>query len=296
MPRVSGPTISRWRLSNELSHLRVKSGRSYLDAAERLGCSESKIRKLEAGEVGVARAELDSLLDLYKVDDDDLRNLLHDLQKIGKQRGWWVPLGSMPKQYTSFVGLESEAHRVRMFEPLIVPGLLQTESYASALDAMCTFSTPSEQKRAVQIRIARQEKFWADEADTDRSRLWVIVDEAALRRPAGKDPSVMRGQLMRLLELSDRFIFQVVPFEAGTYPGMVGSFTIFDFEEDIHSPVVYADGQAGIAYLEKSADVERANLAFGHMAAVALSPAQSARKVMAILSEMAKKQGGENES
>jgi hypothetical protein len=59
--------------------------------------------------------------------------------------------------------------------------------------------------------------------------------------------------------------------------------------------VVYTDGQAGIAYLEKPEDVERAGRAFNHMAAMALSPAQSGKKILAILSEMAKQQGGEYE-
>jgi hypothetical protein len=146
----------------------------------------------------------------------------------------------------------------------------------------------------VAIRLARQEAFW--KGNTDPSRLWVIIDEAALRRPVGKQPDVMRSQLMRLLELGERCILQVVPFDAGSYPGTIGPFTIFDFEEDVHSPVVYTDGQAGITYLEKSADVERANVAFGHIAAIALSPAESAKKILAIVSEMATTQGGEHDT
>ncbi len=293
MPRVTGPTIARWRLGKELKQLREAAGRSFTDASDRLDCSESKIRKIEAAEVGVVKAELDALLDLYKVDDEDMKILLHELQKLGKQRGWWAPLGSIPKQYSSFVALESDAQRIRTFEAMVIPGLLQTEEYANALDAMSTFESPAERERAVEIRMRRQDAFWKDRGDP--SRLWVIVDEAALRRPAGRKPEVMRGQLMRLLELSDRCIFQIVPFEVGTYPGTVGSFTIFDFAENVHSPVVSTFSQAGIAYLEKSADVDRANLAFGHMAAVALSPSQSAKKILAILSEMAKTQGGEHE-
>lgn len=296
MPRVTGPTISRWRLSKELKRLREDAGRTFDDAADLLGCSPSKIRKIEAGEVGIVKTELDALLDLYKVDDEDLATLLRELQRLGKQRGWWAPLGSLPKQYNAFVGLESEAQRIRQFEPLVMPGLLQTEAYASALDAMCTFATADEQERAVKIRMARQEQFWAQGSDDDRSRLWVIVDEAALRRPVGGNASIMRGQLLRVLELAERCIFQVVPFSAGSYPGTMGPFTIFDFDEDVHSPVVYTDGHAGIALLETESDVDRANRAFAHMAAVALSPTESARKVVAIASEMATQQGGENES
>jgi transcriptional regulator with XRE-family HTH domain len=293
MPRVTGPTIARWRIGRELKQLREVAERSFDDAADRLGCSPSKIRKIESAEVGVVRAELDSLLDFYKVDDEDMRALMHELQRIGKQRGWWVPLGSMPKQYTFFVALESDAQRIRTFEPMVIPGLLQTEEYCSALDGMSTFGTPEDVRRTVQIRMARQEAFWRQRGDP--SRLWVIIDEAALRRAPGRRPGVMRGQLMRLLELSDRCIFQIVPFEVGLYPGTMGPFTIFDFPEKVHSPVVYTDGQAGISYMEKLGDIERASTAFGHMAAMALSPSLSAKKILAILSEMAKTKGGEDE-
>src|SRR6266581_2920613 len=82
MPRPIGPTIPRWQLGEE-----AKITQS--TAADTLGCSLSKIQKIEAGDVGIVRAELAALLDLYHVTDQHMRDQLLELQKLGKQRGWW---------------------------------------------------------------------------------------------------------------------------------------------------------------------------------------------------------------
>src|SRR5690606_36090498 len=148
------------------------------------------------------------------------------------------------------------------FEPLVIPGLLQTEEYARAIDSMHTLATPSVREHMVKIQMARQEIFWRNEADP--TRLWVILDEAALHRQVGS-PAIMRTQLMHLLERMSQCTFQVVPFSAGGYPGSLGALTIFDFEEHIHSPVAYVDGHADIFYLETAKELDRVNLAFGHI-------------------------------
>ena len=127
MPRVTGPTIARWRLGKELRRLREARELTYEDAGRHLDCSPSKIRKIEAAEVGMKRSELKDLLELYKVEDQQLIDLMYEMQRLGKQRGWWVPLGQMPKQTAHFLSLESDARRIRTFVPLMVPGLLQTE-------------------------------------------------------------------------------------------------------------------------------------------------------------------------
>ena len=86
----------------------------------------------------------------------------------------------------------------------------------------------------------------------------------------------MREQLDHLVELGKTMHIQVVPFEHGAYPGTHGSFVIFEFPEDLHSPVVYVEGQAGNLYLEKGIDIRRCNLTFDHLVGAALSRPKSA--------------------
>ncbi|WFE29441.1 helix-turn-helix transcriptional regulator [Solwaraspora sp. WMMD791] len=280
VPKVVGPTIPRWQLGEELTRLRRAANLTEADVADKLGCSESKIKKVEAGYVGTNRAELLVMLDMYGVTDEAARNDMIELQKRGKERGWWSKFGMVPQQFATFLSLESSATSIRVFEPLMVHGLLQTEDYTRAIVSTHTPGlTPDEIERQVQIRRARQERIFADPPQT-----WIILDEAVLHRRVG-GTDAMRAQLTHILDTvkANRWLtLQVVPYSHGSYPGELGAFTIFDFEEDIHSPVVYVEGQAGGLYLERDADLRRCNLAYNHITAAALSPPESAKLITAL--------------
>lgn len=272
MPAVTGPTIPRWRLGEQLSDLRKRAGKEPIDAAKEIGASESKIRKIEAGDVPMKLSDLRVLLDFYEVTDDGVRADLLNLQKLGNQRGWWAGMGTVTSSYSTFLGLESAATRISVFEPLMIHGLLQTEDYARAIDKIAPNSTPEFVDRQVQIRMGRQKNVW--ESD-DPPVMEFILDEAALRRPVGGH-GVMKAQLRHLLELRDRCQLQVIPLRGGAHLGLLGALTIFEFPERLHSPVPYVEGQAGNLYLEKSPDLARANLTYNRLTAAALSPADSA--------------------
>ena len=275
MPRPIGPTIPRWQLGEQLSALRDRARMPQSQIADRLGCSISKIQKIEAGEVGVVRAELEAMLATYEVTDQQLRVELLALQKLGKQRGWWSKFGAVPTPFATFLGIESAATKIRAYEPMVIHGLLQTEEYARAIAGTVALLPDDDQReRQVRIRMERQENVLSD----DPPEVWVILDEAALRREIG-GPDVMASQLRHLLALPPWITVQVVPFGNGGYPGTRGAMTIFEFDERLHSPVVYVECQAGNLYLEKEDDLRRCNLAYNHMTASALSKQESARMI-----------------
>lgn len=280
MPKVVGPTIPRWQLGEEIGRLRRAADVTEAEVADKLGCSESKIRKVEAGYVGVNRAELLVMLDMFGVKDDHVRDALIELQKRGKERGWWSKFGMVPQQYATFLGLESSAKTIRIFEPLTVHGLFQTEAYARAIASTHTPGiATAEVERQVQIKLARQQRVLADPPE-----LWLMLDEAALHRLVG-GAEVMKAQLKHLVDLSksaEWLTLQVVPYSHGGYPGQFGAFTMFEFEEEVHSPVVYVEGQAGSLYLEREADLRRCTLTYTHMTAAALSPPESAKLIAAV--------------
>jgi transcriptional regulator with XRE-family HTH domain len=271
MPKPIGPTIPRWQLGEQLNRWRLAAKMSLADPAGRLGCSHSKIQKIEQGEVGAKRVELEALLDLYGITDEAMRAQALELQRLGSQRGWWSKYGAIPAPFSNFLGLESAATRIRIFEPLMIHGLFQIESYAQALsEAVGPGLAEAEVDRQVQIRMERQQRTLTDMP----AEIWLMLDEAALRRPIG-GRAVMAHQIRHLIKQPRSITIQVVPFANGGYPGVAGAVTIFDLPEELHTAVGYVESQAGNLYLEKSEDLGRTEAVYRHISAAALSKQQS---------------------
>src|SRR5258708_18073323 len=118
----------------------------------------------------------------------------------------------------------------------MVRGLLQTEDYARALIGGGPMELDAEEvERRVEVRMTRQQALGRD----DRPQLWVILDEAAIRRTVG-GAAVMRGQLESLAKAAElgRTTVQVVPFGAGAHPRQLGPFVILRFPETADPDVV----------------------------------------------------------
>ena len=133
--------------------------------------------------------------------------------------------------------LESAAAVIRTYEGQLVPGLLQIEEYTRAVIHGAQLDESAEEvERRVALRMARQGLLERAHAP----RLWAVVDEAALRRPVG-GPKVMHAQIEWLIEASrlPRVTVQILPFNAGAHPAMVGGFSILS-----SSPAVWAGGSA----------------------------------------------------
>ena len=285
MPRASGPTIARWQLGHQLKTLREAAKITQLQIAEVLGCSESKIYKIEAGDVGINRGDLLVMLSRYGVPEDDpSASTALDLQKQGKQRGWWSKYGTLPINYAMYVGLEGAATEVKNFELAVVPGLLQTRAYATAIMNANWPDDPNEVERRVELRMERQACLTEDPP----LKFWAVVDEGVIRRRTGDD-EVMVAQLKHLLTLSHRpnITIQVLPFSEGWHPGTTGSFSILEFPEGVHSPVAYVVSQAGDVYLERDDDMRRVTLTYTHLQTAALSQAKSRDLIAAVAGQPA---------
>jgi transcriptional regulator with XRE-family HTH domain len=281
MPKPIGPTIPRWQLGEQLARLRDDAELSQAQIADRLDCSVSKIQKIEAGDVGIVRAELMVMLDAYGVAADArMREELLELQSLGKQRGWWSKFGPMPTPFATFLGLESAATAIRVFEPLMVYGLLQTPDYARAIAETSNATGFYDTEREVRIRLERQKRVLTE----DPPDIQVIFDEAVLRRHVG-DGQVMATQLRNLACLPDHIVLRVVPFASGGYAGVLGALTIFDFPTRLHTPVAYVETQAGNLYMEKEDDLRRCSLTYSQMSKVALSAVDSAALIAKVADE-----------
>ena len=229
-------------------------------------------------------AYLCQLLELYGVTGAE-RDGLIQLTREARQPGWWHSFRDvLPNPYEVYIGLEAGAASIRNFEPIVVPGLLQTEDYARA-----TFRNGpreldvDEVQRRVEVRLARQEILARD----DRPRLWAVIDEAVIHRAVG-GVSVMRRQLRHLAESAQqgRTTIQVVPYRAGAHAGTTGPFVILDFPEPTDPAVVYVETLAGDIYLEERSDVNRYTLAFDRLLAAALHPDDSMQLIERLASTL----------
>ncbi len=285
MPRASGPTISRWQLGSQLKSMRETAKITQLQIAEVLGCSESKIYKIEAGDVGINRGDLLVMLDRYHIKEEDPKyETALELQKQGKQRGWWAQHGALPNNYAMYVGLEGAATEVKNFELAVIPGLLQIEDYARAIESAAFADQPTEAERRVELRMARQ----ACLIDDPPLTFWAVVDESVLHRRTGGDET-MHMQLEHLIEVGRRpnVTIQVLPYSEGWHPGTLGAFSILEFPEEVHTPVAYVLSFAGDAYLEREEEMRRVTLTFTHLQTAALSASKSRDLIAAIASDLA---------
>jgi transcriptional regulator with XRE-family HTH domain len=272
------------RLAAELRRLRSASQLTRDDVTERTGINGVTLYRIENARVRPQRRTLVGMLDAYSVEEPQRGEIL-ELLKQTDGNGWFRPNHTdLPDEYTTYIGFESEARSVRNYESLFVPGLLQTEDYArDVIPSAIPKAASSEIDQLVQARIERQEAFNADRS----LELWTIIDEAALRRLVG-GPKVMAAQLDHLVEASNypNVTLQVIPFGAGTHPGMHGSFVLLDFPDEGDPTAIYIESATGGLFLESDEDIRRYNQLYDHLRAQALSPSNSAGLIAALAKEI----------
>jgi transcriptional regulator with XRE-family HTH domain len=274
-------TMQRRRLGVELRHLREQAGLTIDEVARRLECSDSKVSRIETGQVSATPRDVRDMLDVYKVDRDH-RDALVQIAREARHRGWWEAYSDTP--VVPLVGLETAARQVLAYEAMVVPGLLQTWEYAGAVIRVMMPDLPPERvKRWVELRMARQALLTRD----DPPEFVAVLDECLLRRPVG-GREVLRDQLRHLAEAATlpTVTLQVLPLEVGEHAALSGAFTIYRFAEETDPDVVYLEHARGEPYfIETVREVRRYAAAFESLRATALGDDESA----ALLTEYAGK-------
>jgi transcriptional regulator with XRE-family HTH domain len=228
-----GPTVRRMLVGAQLRRLRTEAGLSREQAGEAIRASEWKIHRLENGQVGFKERDIIDLLRLYGVADPDEVAAFLLLTREANNPGWWQHYGDvLPRWFRTYVDLESAATLIRTYEGQFIPGLLQTDDYMRAVVQGGDLDQSSEEVgRRVRLRMARQ----------------VVLTR-----------EVMRGQLERLIEATKlaNVTLQVLRFEAGAHPAMLGAFSILRFADRGLPDVVYLEHVTNAVYLDKRDEVE----------------------------------------
>ncbi|MBW1603952.1 helix-turn-helix domain-containing protein [Streptomyces sp. JJ66] len=279
------PTVRRRRLGQELRRLREERGMTAEGVADRLLVSQSKISRLENGRRSISQRDVRDLCAVYEVTDPRIVDSLMQMAKESRQQGWWHAFGDIP--YSVYIGLETDAASLRIYEPQIVPGLLQTQTYAEAVIAgALPEAPPAEIEKRVRVRMRRQERVTAPK---NPLRLWAVLDEAALRRRVGGRQTMIE-QLEHLGELSQlpHVTVQVMPFSMGAHPGVNGQYAILEFPDTADSTVVYLEGVTSDLYLEKGPDVQSYSVMYEHLRAQALNAEDSRAFIQDVAKEYAR--------
>jgi Domain of unknown function (DUF5753) len=186
----------------------------------------SKVVRIETGTVGVSTTDLRALLGLYGLADEEKTHTLIDMARVARRRPWYARYDhARDAGFTAFLGYEGTASEVREFQPLTIPGVLQTEDYATAI-IEANLASHAEERR--ELRLKRQKMLLRQ----DGPFLRYVLDESALRRQVG-GRVVMLDQLGSLADAAGRprVSVQVIPLTAGAHASMTESFMILHSDE-----------------------------------------------------------------
>jgi transcriptional regulator with XRE-family HTH domain len=233
------PVVQRRRLRTELRRARLDAELTQEQVATAMDWSLSKLIRIENGTVGISTNDLKAILAHYKITDDGRAAEMLGLARGSRERSWWSAYRDASPRLIQLIEYESASFIIRNFQPMLIPGLLQTEEYAATMIRNLIPQAPTQDvNTTVEIRMRRQQLLRQPETPL----MFFIMDEAAVRRLVG-GPEAMRRQLQRLLDESDKptVTIEVVPFSAGAHPGMQGPFMLFEFPDAADDDALYLE-------------------------------------------------------
>ncbi|WP_103507238.1 helix-turn-helix transcriptional regulator [Streptomyces sp. SM13] len=248
--------------------LRVAAGLTQTEVGSLTHVVGSRIAQIERATGAKPTLELARAIDRALVADD----LLIDL--------WpYVHREAFPDWSQAFIAYSARAAVVREYASHAVPGLLQTPEYARALLSVGhSLRDADHLEERVAARLDRQVRL----TGPDRPQLWIILDEAVLRRPIGGS-AVMRGQLEKLLRTAEEpgITIQVLPFSQGAHGSLGGSLTVLVMPDG--TEVAYTEGAHQGRLTEEPDEVERFVLTYDQLRAMALPPLMSLALIRSVL-------------
>jgi hypothetical protein len=246
-----------------------------------LDWSESKVSRLLTGQISVTEIDISAFMAVVGVKGRERTRLL----KLAREQdtpGWLQQHGSnVPEQLKTLIDHESKATEVLAFEPIRVPGLLQTGDYARNLIERVVNVPPNEVLDRVAARLRRRNMF----SRLSRPQFTFFVHEFVLRLPVG-GREVMSDQLHELLRMGVRSYvnIRVVPAAFGAHAGTAGACRLMRFED--FKPVAYVEEETAGHFLEEPAEIAAYENIFSALADCALDEGQSRDRIAELAVEL----------
>jgi transcriptional regulator with XRE-family HTH domain len=265
-----GATVAKRCLSRRLAEIRKARGHTANQICDMLDWGRGKVGRMEANQwKRPETSDIRDLLRIYGVNGDEHDEIMH-LVSRSRVRPWWRDYADVFDN--EFPGFENDATRIRVFLPLILPGLLQTQDYTEAF-LRAGVRPPSWRRKALESRQRRQEVL--DRTDGTAPRLIALITEASLhyRWGTGQD---RRDQLEHLIAMSDRpnVELHIQRFDDGPSAGLISPVNIFDLPDGEPS-VVYTETDYAMEEVTQPQRVEAYARSFAQVIDAALEPADT---------------------
>ena len=273
-------TTTRSRqLGTELKRVRERAGYSARDLARALGWSESKVARMENGERGASEIAVATYLAYFRVVGPEMDRLLVLCREIWA-KDWLQPHGeAIPNELRTLLIHETTASRIHHYEPLLVPGLLQTEDYARVVFRQAGRFSDDRIDLRVRVRLDRQDLLRREFG----VELKFFIPEQVLRTTVG-GPRVMNDQLLHMLLISSRPWCAIRVIPASFSPGFLGGpFELMEYTN--HEPVAYVENQTHSMFLENPDDIRIYREILARLRAITLDEGQSRGLLASLASE-----------
>jgi transcriptional regulator with XRE-family HTH domain len=283
MNESSSPMMLRRRLRTELRNARLKSELTQEQVAQAMEWSLSKMIRIETAKTGISINDLRALLSLYRVTEGV--DELVALARAARQVPWWRRYGdSAPPGLLELIDYESAASAISQFETILVPGILQTEGYASTVLQVYYENFAYEHVAAlIDLGTRRRDLLTSETAP----KFSFVLDESVIHRIVGSRV-IMGRQLQHLANVAElpNVTIQVVPFTAGLHPWMKGPFEVVQFDDTPDEDIVFLEGPRGDFISDDPGESRGYLEAFERIMAAALGPSDSVRRLRRATDEM----------
>ncbi len=273
------PSALRFLISRDLRTMRERAGLTQREAARVLACGQAKINHLESGRTGPKPKEVAALLRAYGASAEHADRMA-SLAARADQTAWWAPYSKVLRDwFQTFVGLEGLATAEFSYASRLLPGQLQTSDYAAGLLVGHAGVAPMDAPLIVRARMDRQRL--TDE--TRPLRFAAVIEQVVFERKVGGE-AVMRQQLEHILRLMklDNVEVQVMPTAVAVHDGLDGDFLVLDFDKA--QSIGYVGHADGAIYIQDSERVARYKESADRIREAALSPAETAEFIRALIS------------
>jgi hypothetical protein len=248
--------------------------------------SESKIGKQEKAKIGIYPRDLHKLLDLYRVTDQRRVELLDAASHVNERGALYVyDSRKLSEDMRTWLDFETEASAILIYQPLVIPGLLQTPEYARAIiQATGVDLSEAEIHGLVSNRMSRQELL----SRTNPVKLHAILEHSVLTRPFGREPDLVQ-QLHHLLEAvnQDNITIQVIPTDTGLHAGLNGPFNMLQYDDK--PSLIHLESKISNLFLDEEKQIQVYTRTWNELCALAYNVEKSVDFISAIAARLSSK-------